>query len=182
MSTNHKILTVCYPWIRTRRGEDGFIDQIFLGTHNDTPGARRLHMVDKRNGAGGKFDEEVDPSIRHSARRETEEEFGIKLELGSMIEAGIVRVNNNGYRAEIHFFFANEWTGNFVRESREFRDIRRFDISDLPYPSMMDADKKYRLPYMMFSAMMRGEILCTSIVHDENMIVTSCTQFTYSKR
>jgi hypothetical protein len=176
------IMTVCYPWRRTVRTDGGFIDEIGIGTHKDTKGARKLRMVDKDNGPGGKNDPEKDLTPRHCAKRELEEEFGIVPNLDKIVLAGIIPVNNNGFEAVLHFFFVNEWSGDMAKESNEFRNIRMCNVNDLPYENMMDADKKYHLPLILFSAMMRGEVLHTSIIHDENMIVTSCTRFEYSKR
>jgi ADP-ribose pyrophosphatase YjhB (NUDIX family) len=174
-------MTVCYPWRRTVRADGSFMDEIGIGIHKDSPGARKLRMVDKHNGPGGKM-ESGDPTAQHCAHRELFEEFGIKPTLEKIVLAGIIHVNNNGFELMLYFFFVNEWSGDVPIETKDFRDIAFCNINNLPYENMMDADKKYHLPLMLFSAMMREEILHTNIIHDENMIVTSCTRFEYSKR
>jgi ADP-ribose pyrophosphatase YjhB (NUDIX family) len=175
------IMTVCYPWKRIIRADGSFLDKICIGTHKDSPGARKLRMVDKDNGPGGKK-EPGDITVEHCAQRELFEEFGISAPLEKIVLAGIARVNNNGFEAMLYFFFVDEWSGDIPTETKDFRNIRFCNLNDLPYGNMMDADMKYHLPLMLFSAMMRGEILRTNIVHDENMIVTSCTRFEYSRR
>lgn len=174
-------MTVCYPWRRTVRTDGSSLDEICIGTHKDSKGARRLRMVDKDNGPGGKMDE-GDITVKHCAQRELLEEFGISATLEKIVLAGITRVNNSGFEAMLYFFFVDEWSGDIPTETKDFRNIRFCNVNDLPYENMMDADKRYHLPLMLFSAMVRGEILHTNIIHNKDMEVMSCTRFEYSKR
>lgn len=175
-------MTVCYPWRKFRGSGKSFKKQILLGLHNDTPGAQRLCMVDKYNGPGGKFKPDEDPTIEACAGREVEEEFGIRPDAGSITRAGIIEVDNCGFRAYIHFFFTNSWKGTIAQESREFRDIRWHDTDHLPYENMMDADRVFQLPLLLFEAMERGEIMYGAIAHDHRMKVIGLTrEFTYHK-
>jgi hypothetical protein len=174
-------MTVCYPWRRTVRTDGSFLDEICIGTHKDSKGARKLCMVDKDNGPGGKMEPE-DLTVEHCAQRELFEEFGIEPTLEKIVPAGIIHVNNNGFEAMLYFFFVDEWSGDIPTETKDFRNIRFCNVNNLPYENMMDADRRYHLPLLLFSAMTRGEILHTNIIHDKDMVVTSFRLAEYVKR
>lgn len=179
---NPLICTVCYPLVKIPDGGDGYIHSIVLGRKKDTPGARKLKMVDKWNGPGGKLDPAIDKSIAECAQRETEDDFGIKPALDRIVEAGVVTFDNAGVLVEVHFSFVDEWTGEFVKESREMRDIRPFDIRELPYGEMMDSDRRFKLPRALLDAVLMDKVLYTTMVHDADMRVVSHEPFEYRPR
>lgn len=178
------MMTVCFPWRRTVRHDGSPLDEIVIGTHKDTKGARRILMVGKDNGPGGKFEPEKDPTLEHCAQREVREEIGITPVLEKIVRAGVFKVKNQtGFDGEIHFFFVDSWTGDLATETDIFENIRWCNINALPYDNMMAADRLFGLPLLMLSAMERGEILKGSLRHDENMMVIPPTaKFTYAKR
>jgi 8-oxo-dGTP pyrophosphatase MutT (NUDIX family) len=175
-----KIFTVCYPCKNVPYKDETAL-QILIGRHKDTPGARKIKLVGKYNGFGGKFESDKDQSITHCAQRETFEECGIMPDLDSLVEAGVILFHNESFDAEVHFFFTDKWAGG-LKESAEMEDIKWHYLSHLPYESMMDADKKFWLPMHLHGAMMRGMILHTEITHDADMIVTSCLKFDFKQR
>jgi 8-oxo-dGTP pyrophosphatase MutT (NUDIX family) len=184
MNTQLPIMTVCYPWRRTVRHDGSHLDEILIGTHKDTKGARKIRMVDKDNGPGGKFEPEKDPTVEHCAQREVGEEMGITPTLEKIIRAGVFHVKNeDGFEGDLHFFFADSWTGEPATETDIFKNIRWCNINNLPYENMMDADRVFWLPLLMFSAMERGKIVMGTLRHDKDMkVIPPTPKFTYIRR
>ncbi len=158
----YKLCTVCYPL---------WGSSILLGRHKDTLGARKLRMVGKWNGFGGKFQPRHESSIESCAIRETIEESGLYPSRANLIKSGEISFLNVGSAVDVHFFFATEWTGQMLMESDEMEDIRWHPLTALPYEEMMRADKAFGLPYMLHEAMTKKKVLTAMIVHDENMEV-----------
>jgi 8-oxo-dGTP pyrophosphatase MutT (NUDIX family) len=149
MNIQNKVFTVCYLW-RIIPGESRV--QILLGRHRDTPGARKLRMVNLWNGFGGKMDPDQDSSLHFCAQRETREECGVIPSISRLRRAGRIKFDNTGSIAIVHFFFADLWTGIIRKETDEMYDNSWHYLDDLPYDSMMEADRKFKLPYSCITA------------------------------
>lgn len=171
-----KKYSVCYP---IRPIADTHLVEILLGRHKDTPGARKLRMVDKWNGFGGKFEEGVDRDMFDCAIRECHQESGLIPVREHLYDAGIITFNNSGFWAEVHFFFAAKCQGELITETDEMQDMTWYLLSKLPYADMMDADKKFQIPHLLYQGMLFNQITTNTIFHDEEMKVVSDTGFKY---
>ncbi len=174
-----KKFSVCYP-IRTSRDRTTVREEILLGKHKDSPGARKLHLVGKWNGVGGKFEENTDKDIFDCAIRETLQESGLVLRRNHLYRAGIITFDNSGFLAEVHFFFASWWNGDLLPESEEMSEFRWFPLENLPYSEMMHADERFKLPLMLHEAMWKFSLLTCTIKHDADMKVIESSEFVLS--
>lgn len=179
MSTPDIICTVGYL-LRTRNVDGRETIEIALGKKKDTPGARKLRMVGKRNGFGGKL-KSTDASIKACAVREEEEELGVRSNPELLEKAGVVTFDNSSFIVECHFFFTKEWRGEIAGETREFEDIRWFDLEALPYEEMMDADAKLGLPQLLYGCLKRGIVLRMAVAHDKEMRMVKHSAISYEE-
>jgi 8-oxo-dGTP pyrophosphatase MutT (NUDIX family) len=171
-----KIYTVCYPL-------KGSLWHVLIGRHKDTPGARKLKMVDLFNGFGGKLDPaKGDRNVEDCAIREVKEECGLSILPSNLFKAGVILFDNPGTLAEVHFFFATAWTGEPLVETEEMRDIGWYHMAQLPYSEMMDADRQFKLPYELYNAFTQSKILRGRVAHDEHMKVKSHEPFVLETR
>lgn len=98
------------------------------------------------NGWGGKREPE-DESILHIAKRETEDEGGIKLEVKHLEYVARVYFyvpdGNGGHVPfmDVSFFFLRTWKGKF-QESSEMGPLEWFRKKKIPFDDMMPADKE----------------------------------------
>jgi 8-oxo-dGTP pyrophosphatase MutT (NUDIX family) len=176
------IANVCYPWLRKEGFGGRLHDELVLGRKKDSPGARKIGAVDKINGPGGKFKPSVDFSKIHAAQREVEEEFGITPVLESIVLAGIIFFEHPEFDSEVEFYFTNLWTGNLLEESDEFREIRPWPINALPFNEMMDSDKRFLMPLWLHGALVRGEILHTTVRIGADKLIIDAEPFWFEKR
>jgi 8-oxo-dGTP pyrophosphatase MutT (NUDIX family) len=107
-------------------------NQIFLANKKRGFGAGFL------NGYGGKKQPE-DKTVDDTAVRELREEAGIEakeLEKVAVIEF----FEEESPVFECHIFFCRSWTGEF-KETEEMAFPQAYDISNVPYDKMWDADR-----------------------------------------
>lgn len=96
------------------------------------------------NGWGGKREPE-DETIHHTAKRETEDEGGVVIDvrhLKLLARVYFYVPDGNGGHApfmDVSFFFLRKWKGTF-RESGEMGPIEWFSKRKMPFHDMMPAD------------------------------------------
>jgi 8-oxo-dGTP diphosphatase/2-hydroxy-dATP diphosphatase len=132
-----KILTLCIPI----RG-----DRVLLGMK------KRGFGVGRWNGFGGKVEE--GETIEEGARREVEEESGIKD--GKMERVGIMDFSfqEDEKILEVHIFKLTDFEYKLV-ETEEMRP-EWFDINQIPYDQMW-SDDKYWFPVFLENKLFRGK-------------------------
>ncbi|MCX6812934.1 MAG: NUDIX domain-containing protein [Candidatus Azambacteria bacterium] len=92
------------------------------------------------NGYGGKKRPE-DATIEDAAIREMKEESGIVATPEDLEKVAVIDFfEGNVQIFECHVFFCHKWKGKFC-ETKEMAMPRPYDISNLPYDQMWDADK-----------------------------------------
>lgn len=105
----------------------------------------RVYMVKKTQkigigrytGAGGKV--KKGETIEESARRETLEEIGVRIE--KLRRVAIIGFNNqNKVMFKVHVFFAESWSGVLKPNEAEVTEGRWFPISQIAEVDMMGAD------------------------------------------
>lgn len=99
----------------------------------------------KWNGAGGKVEE--GESIEAAAIRETEEEFGVKVD--AIKKVGVLEFyfpDQSEWNQTVHTFTAEQWSGE-LRESEEMAPIW-FDAEDIPFEEMW-SDDSFWLPRVL---------------------------------
>lgn len=134
-----KILTLCIICDRER---------LLLGMKKRGFGEGRW------NGFGGKV--QAGESIETAARREVEEEAGLKVL--NMEKAGVIDFEfvDDPEILEVHIFRADKFTGE-PQESDEMRP-EWFNISDIPFNSMWPDDRHW-FPLFLAGKKFRGEFL-----------------------
>lgn len=127
---------------------------------------KRGFGVGKWNGVGGKIDfQKGDKNMVDAARRETEEEIGIKIkELEKVAILNFTFPYNQDWDQAVHVFLAKNWQGE-PRESEEMSP-RWFKIPDIPYDKMWD-DDKFWLPHIL-----KGEKLKADFIFKEGEILS----------
>jgi 8-oxo-dGTP pyrophosphatase MutT (NUDIX family) len=108
---------------------------------------KRGFGINKWNGVGGKFDSTQDKDIFAAAKRETQEEIGVKLIDAEKV--GVLRFRfpyKEDWNQDVHLYLASNWEGE-PKESEEMRP-QWFNVSEIPYESMWD-DDKYWLPHVL---------------------------------
>lgn len=103
------------------------------------------------NGTGGKFSPiDGDKNIVDTARRETEEEIGVKA--NDLIKVAVINFyfpetfKDKNWDQQVHIFFCKNWQGE-PRESEEMKPAW-FKSERLPYDQMWP-DDTYWLPLVM---------------------------------
>lgn len=102
------------------------------------------------NGSGGKFDAQADKDIVDTARRETEEEIGVKA--SDLQKVAVINFyfpdsfKDKNWDQQVHIFFCKDWQGEPV-ESEEMRPAW-FAPQDLPYAQMWP-DDTFWLPLVL---------------------------------
>ena len=106
------------------------------------------------NGFGGKVEE--GESIEEAARRELNEEIGIRSE--KMQKRGILEFSfeNDPKVLEVHVFGVSKFTG-MPQETEEMRP-QWFGFDEIPYPQMW-SDDEFWLPLFLKGSLFRGAFL-----------------------
>ena len=135
-----KISTICFP-IR-----DG---KVFLANKKRGHGANHL------NGYGGKK-QPTDVTIEDAAIREMCEEGGVTTTAEHLEKVAIIDFfEEDAHIFECHVFFCRDWEGEF-RETEEMAAPESFDIGNLPFNRMWDADKTW-LPLVFSGKKIRAK-------------------------
>lgn len=127
---------------------------------------KRGFGMGKWNGVGGKIDfEKGDKNIVDAARRETEEEIGIKIkELEKVAVLNFTFPYKKDWNQSVHVFLAKSWEGE-PKESEEMAP-KWFKVPEIPYDEMWD-DDKFWLPYIL-----KGEKLKADFIFKEGEILS----------
>ncbi|MEI7749467.1 MAG: 8-oxo-dGTP diphosphatase [Candidatus Moraniibacteriota bacterium] len=132
-----------------RRDDAGAVSEICLAMK------KRGFGTGKWNGVGGKL--EPGESIEDAARRETEEEIGVKVgELRQVAELEFRYSVRSDWDQLVHVFFAEAWEGE-PTESEEMRP-ERYRVSDIPFDFMWP-DDRYWLPVVIAGTLVRGRFV-----------------------
>lgn len=123
-------------------------NQILLGMK------KRGFGVGRWNGFGGKVEE--GETIEEGARRELEEEVGIRAL--SMQKVGILDFSfeNDPKLLEVHIFKVSDFTGEIV-ETEEMKP-QWFSFDSIPFDQML-SDDIYWFPYLLGDKLFRGSFL-----------------------
>ncbi len=123
-------------------------DQVLLGMKKRGFGAGRW------NGFGGKI--EAGESIEQAARRELDEEVGVKD--GELQEAGYLEFSfaNDDTVLQVHIFRLTAFSGE-PAESEEMRP-QWFSVAEIPF-SQMWSDDEYWFPLFLSNTPFAGEFL-----------------------
>lgn len=134
-----KILTLCIPVKE---------DKVLLGMK------KRGFGVGRWNGFGGKVEE--GETIEEGARREVEEESGIKD--GKMKKMGIINFTfqENELNLEVHIFKLTDFAYSPI-ETEEMKP-QRFPFNEIPF-SQMWSDDEYWFPLLLNDKLFEGEFL-----------------------
>ncbi len=133
----------------------------------------RIYMVKKTQkigigrytGAGGKV--KKGETIEESARRETLEEIGVRIE--KLRRVAIIGFNNqNKVMFKVHVFFAESWSGVLKPNETEVTEGRWFPISQIAEVDMMGAD------YIWLPPVLEGKTIvgCFSYLDSEQRHVS----------
>ncbi len=132
-----------------RRDDAGAVTEICLAMK------KRGFGMGKWNGAGGKL--EKDESIEDAARRETEEEIGVKVgTLKQVAQLEFMYSVRPDWDQLVHVFFAEAWEGE-PTESEEMRP-GWYAVSDIPFDSMWPDDRIW-LPEVLGGNLIRGRFV-----------------------
>jgi ADP-ribose pyrophosphatase YjhB (NUDIX family) len=138
---NKLIMTVCYVL-------DFGKNKILLGLK------RKRIGKGKWNGHGGHF-EKKDKIIEARARREVQQECGLKPE--TIEECGVVKIINDeiGKIIELHIFSSTKFVGKLKSKTDEMERNRWFSFSCIPRDQMWPSDKII-LPFVLASKKFTG--------------------------
>jgi 8-oxo-dGTP pyrophosphatase MutT (NUDIX family) len=132
-----------------RRDDAGAISEICLAMKKRGFGTR------KWNGVGGKL--EPGESIKDAARRETEEEIGVRVgALRQVAQLEFRYMPRPDWDQLVHVFFAEKWEGDET-ESEEMRP-EWYKIPDIPFDSMWPDDSIW-LPEVVSGNRVRGKFI-----------------------
>jgi 8-oxo-dGTP pyrophosphatase MutT (NUDIX family) len=113
------------------------------------------------NGVGGKPDSEKgDKNIVDCAKRESEEEIGVRIK--SLKKVAVIDFlfpevpKEKDFDQQVHIFLVRRWKGEPV-ESEEMRP-RWLSVEKLPFSRMWD-DDKYWLPHVLVGKKIRGKFI-----------------------
>ena len=116
---------------------------------------KRGFGMGKWNGVGGKL--EPGESIEDAARRETEEEIGVRVgKLRPVAQLEFMYSVRPGWDQLVHVFFADEWE----EEPTESEEMRPgwYAVSDIPFDSMWPDDRIW-LPEVLGGNLIRGRFV-----------------------
>lgn len=118
---------------------------------------KRKIGVDKWNGYGGKV--ESGQTIKESAIEETfDESKGVVINQCDLEKVAICSFYNNNEHPdfEVHIFIVRKWEGK-PGETEEMGPPRKFDLDNIPYDEMMDADRLW-MPLVLSEKKIEAEI------------------------
>ena len=163
-----KEATVCHLLRRNGHGEE-----VLLGKRAE------LFSTGRWNGPGGKMWKRE--RILTNARRETRDEVGVELDLGSAVHFATVDFYHpfsDGTRHEwrVHFIRFTSWTGE--PKPIGFSEIDWFVYANLPYEKMM-ADEKFWMPIALIESSRKLKLLGTVYYADLELKTISEMSFKF---
>ncbi len=109
----------------------------------------------KWNGVGGKVAE--GESIEDAAKRETQEEIGVRVSnLSKVAELSFIFPYNSSWNQNIHVYFSSAWEGEPV-ESEEMSP-NWFPVAQIPFSEMWP-DDQFWLPNILRRESVRGRFV-----------------------
>jgi|AntAceMinimDraft_9_1070365.scaffolds.fasta_scaffold147340_1 8-oxo-dGTP pyrophosphatase MutT (NUDIX family) len=113
------------------------------------------------NGVGGKPDSEKgDKNVLDSAKRESEEEIGVKIqnpEKVAVVDFLFPEVpKEKEFDQQTHIFLIRKWEGE-PRESEEMRP-KWFSVEDIPFNQMWSDDRHW-LPHILAGKKLKGKFI-----------------------
>lgn len=116
---------------------------------------KRGFGANRWNGAGGRFEKNLDKNIRQTAIRETFEEIGVKVEkLKKVAELTFFWIESPSWNRIVYVYFSCNWQGE-PKETEEMKP-RWFSTKHLPFKSMWP-DDVYWLPKVLNHKSVEGE-------------------------
>ncbi len=121
---------------------------VYLGRKKLKIGAGSL------NGCGGK--QEDGETIIMAMIRETEQEWGIKVEASDLRLGAVFRISREGigHEVDLYVFTTTKWEGEFI-ETGEMGRPEHHPFSKLPFDQMMVADHEW-LEAVFFGRLIKG--------------------------
>ncbi len=125
----------------------------------------------KWNGVGGKFDSNKgDRNVEDAAKRETEEEIGVKIK--KFEEVGFLNFRfpkKPEWDQDVHVFLVKDWKGT-PTETEEMKP-KWFLRKEIPFNKMWDADK-FWLPHIL-----KGKELKAEFVYEKDKVSEKKIEF-----
>lgn len=140
--------------------ENGFVKEICIAMK------LRGFGTGKYNGVGGKFDPDAgDETIEDTAKREAEEEAGVKLL--EIKKVGVIEfefLSNPGIGQRVHIYTSESWEGEPYNKTGEMEPAW-VTVENIPYAQMWE-DDEYWLPQIL-----NGKVVTGKFSFDDNGLI-----------